>query len=452
MSVREYVGARYVPLFADPLDWDSSKTYEPLTVVYYQGNSYTSRQYVPAGIDITNSTYWAQTGNYNAQIEQYRAEVQSFDDRISDNTDAIEDNTDAISAINSNNWVSTNRIADNAVTKQKLAAETAQFIDSESIKSKTFVFIGDSYGRGTGSTDGNGWPYYIATYLQLDSWINISNGGAGFIDTGHTGDLDGMRFYEQLDYAAGHLPSGKTANDVNFVVIGGGRNDNNDGDEQRQAAYNTVRHAKTIFPNAKVIFFPFASGDTSLKSQQFIASYMRQCNGCEMGGAEVHPNSLYWLYPYESTTSYGDNSHPNNEGYAMLGRMAASVIMGGDMGAYTDIYARSAEGYATATGATNVNFLTGVQNGIGWFGGEFRRNQYGELCTMPTYLRPNSTIQLMAYVYLDSTHQGIGRVALNAAGVLSWTGLIPKENYTADEGAYRIFIPMQMWPLGHVAF
>ena len=85
MSVREYIGARYVPLFADPIDWDSTKTYEPLTVVYNQGNSYTSRQYVPAGIDISNDTYWARTGNYNAQIEQYRSEVATFNGRITTN-------------------------------------------------------------------------------------------------------------------------------------------------------------------------------------------------------------------------------------------------------------------------------------------------------------------------------------------------------------------------------
>ena len=83
MSVREYIGARYVPLFADPLTWDSTKTYEPLTVVMYQGNSYTSRQSVPAGIEITNESYWAQTGNYNAQIEAYRQEVVAYNGRIS---------------------------------------------------------------------------------------------------------------------------------------------------------------------------------------------------------------------------------------------------------------------------------------------------------------------------------------------------------------------------------
>ena len=91
MSVREYIGARYVPLFADPIDWDSTKTYEPLTIVYNQGNSYTSRQYVPAGIDISNDTYWARTGNYNAQIEQYRSEVATFDGRITTNETNLRD-------------------------------------------------------------------------------------------------------------------------------------------------------------------------------------------------------------------------------------------------------------------------------------------------------------------------------------------------------------------------
>lgn len=82
MAVTQYIGARYVPLFADPMQWDSTKTYEPLTIVYNEGNSYTSRQYVPAGIQIDDDSYWALTGNYNAQIEQYRAEVARCDRRI----------------------------------------------------------------------------------------------------------------------------------------------------------------------------------------------------------------------------------------------------------------------------------------------------------------------------------------------------------------------------------
>lgn len=89
MAVTQYVGARYVPLFAEPLEWDNTKTYEPLTIVYNNGNSYTSRQYVPVGIEITNTRYWSLTGNYNAQIEQYRVEVQQYDARITANDTAI---------------------------------------------------------------------------------------------------------------------------------------------------------------------------------------------------------------------------------------------------------------------------------------------------------------------------------------------------------------------------
>lgn len=84
MATTQYIGARYVPLFAEPLDWDKTNTYEALTIVYYGGNSYTSRQAVPKNIDISNTTYWALTGNYNAQIEQYRKEVLTVQSELED--------------------------------------------------------------------------------------------------------------------------------------------------------------------------------------------------------------------------------------------------------------------------------------------------------------------------------------------------------------------------------
>lgn len=75
-GVTQYIGARYVPIFAEPIEWDSKRAYEALTIVLYQGNSFTTRQYTPAGIDINNEAFWAETGNFNAQIEQYRREVR----------------------------------------------------------------------------------------------------------------------------------------------------------------------------------------------------------------------------------------------------------------------------------------------------------------------------------------------------------------------------------------
>lgn len=75
MATTQYIGSRYVPILANPVEWSSTKSYEPLIIVTHEGNSYTSRQFVPVGIDIANGDYWAMTGNYNAQIELYRRET-----------------------------------------------------------------------------------------------------------------------------------------------------------------------------------------------------------------------------------------------------------------------------------------------------------------------------------------------------------------------------------------
>ena len=100
MATTQYIGARYVPLFADPIEWDKTKQYEPLTIVTNNGNSYTSRQFVPTGVEITDEAFWALTGNYNAQIEQYRKEVIAYDGRITEaQTDATNAQTDATNAL-----------------------------------------------------------------------------------------------------------------------------------------------------------------------------------------------------------------------------------------------------------------------------------------------------------------------------------------------------------------
>lgn len=87
----KYIGARYVPLILG--DWEgATRDYEPLTVVQYQGNSYTSKQYVPTGIPITDQRYWAATGNYNGQVDAYRQEVQGVKSEL----DGIKSDVDTI--------------------------------------------------------------------------------------------------------------------------------------------------------------------------------------------------------------------------------------------------------------------------------------------------------------------------------------------------------------------
>lgn len=118
MSVTQYIGSRYVPVFADPTQWDNTRVYEPLTIVLYGGDSYTSKQFVPAGIAITNTNYWAVTGNYNAQIEQYRNETRAANETASN---AVTIANGAVSTANT-----ANTTANTAVTTAESATATAQ--------------------------------------------------------------------------------------------------------------------------------------------------------------------------------------------------------------------------------------------------------------------------------------------------------------------------------------
>lgn len=67
MSVTQIVGPRIAPYWADPVEWTSTRAYEPFTFVTYQGDSYCSRQDTPIGIDIKNDDYWVKVSDYNAQ-------------------------------------------------------------------------------------------------------------------------------------------------------------------------------------------------------------------------------------------------------------------------------------------------------------------------------------------------------------------------------------------------
>lgn len=74
MAIRNYVGARYVPKFADPIEWQANTSYEAMVIVTYNNSSYTSKIPVPASVGnpAENSSHWVLTGNYNAQVEEYR--------------------------------------------------------------------------------------------------------------------------------------------------------------------------------------------------------------------------------------------------------------------------------------------------------------------------------------------------------------------------------------------
>lgn len=96
-----YIGARYVPIFADPVEWDDEREYEPLTIVIHNGDCYTSKCYVPKGAQLPpypegQTKYWVKTSDYNYQfadlkktvadlsrlVEQFQKDNEHFTDLI----------------------------------------------------------------------------------------------------------------------------------------------------------------------------------------------------------------------------------------------------------------------------------------------------------------------------------------------------------------------------------
>ena len=311
--VKQYVGARYVPIFGrkneTTVNWDNSKPYEPLTIVLYQGNSYTSKQYVPEGVKITDEKYWALTGNYNAQVEQYRREVSSKLDTVTHDdtlkgsgtqTDPIKVNLnhatsmrdtgntvyptlihaqdnenqingigfnagDGLTAFNTDDTDTGSGIKLNANIQASienseqcltsLNAETPekakQLTDNITALQSTHVLvIGDSYGAGEGSTN----PKTLGMAAQLcarQGWTlhNYAMGGRGY-KAGASGNTN---YLGQLNKA---INEGVKADII--IVIG----IQNDREEYNNIAEYTTTYVRPFFnriaekfPLAKVYLF-----------------------------------------------------------------------------------------------------------------------------------------------------------------------------------------------------
>lgn len=350
-GVRQYVGARYVPVFADPLEWSDAIGYEPLTVVLHEGNSYTSRQSVPVGIDIDNATYWAQTGNYNAQIEAYRQEVLTYDGRITANASAIAAETQA-------------RESEVAGAMADIAAETQARIDGDDElalridslskqtpvqgeKGRNAVFIGDSFMAPTTS-----YPQKLAYFTaQLMGWTmhNYAYGGSGWVDEAGAS----MNFYHQIQKAAQQI--GVPVADVDYIVIGGGFNDWNDPTpltyvQLYGAALQTIKEARAQFPNAQIIAIPMMFRNYGVDTHMHDL-YSAIVAGIAASGVAVKviKDAYMWQLGFKNV----DGVHPTVELYKIMAQYVASKVMGGDVKT-SRLYSQTLSGGGIST---TLNFI-----------------------------------------------------------------------------------------------
>ena len=303
MATRQYIGARYVPKFAG--EWNINSAYEPLTIVQdSNGNSYTSKVKVPAGIQLSNTAYWYQSAVFNAQVEALRQEIVSAQGDISDlNNDLSALDTETTTKLNA----------------FRGAVRTG----------KNIVFIGDSWTVGSGATSaGNRFTTLLANRLGMVE-KNFGVGGAGFTRPN--------TFLAQVNNANSQMTAAEKA-DTNIVLILGGVNDLRLMSETTLDAYaaavrTCVWRACEVFPNATVVLAQATQTmDTTATHTQM--NWIDTADRIIM--QSISSNKCVRILHHIGTLLRGmaayyqsDKLHPNNTGHQILAGYLGSVLCGG---------------------------------------------------------------------------------------------------------------------------
>ena len=274
-----YVGARYVPVFSEQPEalWTPDVAYEPLTIVLHEGNSYTSKTFVPVGVEITDQEYWALTGNYNAQVEMYRQEVSSV--------------------------------------ALKVNALGGNFFATDA------VITGDSYLN----------PEFGPLMQKINEIMNYQKYYDAHVSGG---SFSADSFINAIISTANNMPENEKSN-VKHVICAAGINDstktNTTGNNLQEKVSNFCLKAKELFPNAQ-IFIGFTGnsiqGAEIINGREYpyiplaIQAYSYGCTGL----AKFLPNVQYVLHDYSLMKN--DGIHPTSEGCVKLAEAICAGIYG----------------------------------------------------------------------------------------------------------------------------
>ena len=299
---RQYIGARYVPMFANPVEWDNQRTFEALTIVTYMGASYTSKKRVPAGVLPTNGEYWVVTGNYNAQVEEYRQAVVNYGNEVT-------------------------------ALKENFNNKTGRDI----------IFLGDSYGANPRVA--NSWCSVCAEAMRLpaNKWHNLCVSGASFgvPNAGH-----------YIDQLAGYTGN---RNSITDIVLFGGTNDIGSSRQTiLDAGAELMTYIKANYPNAKA-YVGYNSLTTANSTVIGAYNAFETYNSLGYCGFCVIPNMISFNHDY--ATLEDGSAHPDLTANNVMGWALASFLGGGELfypyGMYKGCTFETVEGF-TITGSSCI--------------------------------------------------------------------------------------------------
>lgn len=301
---RQYIGARYVPKFFDnngSAEWVKGIAYEPLTIVTYLNNSFTSKKPVPSNIGnpADNSAYWVNTANFNAQLEDYKNAVSNLDKELT------------------NYETKTN--ADIANIEKKL---------NPIISTKYALWIGDSYVEANSLDDNK----YMRFSTIVSSKLGVTELNYGKGGTGYAVGTETTKYLGQLTTA--YNENKDKINDIRYVFICGGRNDANGATAtwsyaQMQAEiYPTFAYAINNFPNAKVVCIPMMYSASNLNKWE--TNWYWGVINCSVSETNmVILANAYMILHGRYDLILADNVHPNVAGHSVIATSILSALNGG---------------------------------------------------------------------------------------------------------------------------
>lgn len=315
----KYVGARYVPIFDG--EWDNKNKYEPLVIVNYQGNSYTSKTFVPIGIDINNNQYWALTGNYNAQVEYYRQETQELQNKTTELDNEIVNARQGKPNLTDNIEEIKDQLQDVIYQEgSKMLPNTITKLNNK--KPITIAGLGDSIMAGYYANNNNGYMELLTSSLNIKFSVTVNLNNQGI--SGYT--VRDSIIYGKLDVVDN--------TNADLYIISFGHNDIKSGlNDTYKPGYGypqnqsitdmeyIIRRLRNNHPNADILILgesPYYT--TSIDSNLALQNYTKEMQllAIKYSSLFVDIAPIFKANPnYDSELMY-DAGHPNTNGHKLI--------------------------------------------------------------------------------------------------------------------------------------
>ena len=339
MAVRQYIGARYVPLYVG--DWDQTRNYEPLSIVTdANGNSFTSLKDVPAGTALTDREYWIQTSSFSGAVDQLQRRMNNAEDEIEN----IEENVSEIGT----------RI-DGVDTRLDGIDSSITTLDNKiTALANKAVFLGNSYAIGVNNVEG---LYERIKHLYGDSVLYHASGCSVLPYTNN-----GNRTYKNL--VASAAADSSKLDVIILAAVGDERSMQEYATSDFTAAFRAglaelEGEIRTKFPNVNNIIYikcsamptTHVSTDLTASRQMDIqAEYWMHCMSLRdlfYGSGIKYAGWAGWDVMYNANAFQNDKIHPNETGMKIIANNIEKILSGYGM-QYAPIrfIAYSVNGYA----------------------------------------------------------------------------------------------------------